>query len=49
MTTEPLVRQLADALSIELNAAQSRNDKTKKLQTSPLAPLSNHRRKMTVA
>jgi thioesterase domain-containing protein len=49
ITTEPLVRHLANALSVELDAAQRSHHRQKSLGLSPGSPLSSHRRPMTVA
>ena len=49
MTTEPLVRQLANALSVELDAAQRSHNRQRGPGNRLGSPLSSHRRPMTVA
>ena len=49
MTTEPLVRDLANALSLELDAAQRLHNRQRSPGNRPGSPLSSHRRPMTVA
>ena len=49
ITTEPLVRQLANALSVELDAAQRSHNRRRSHGHPPWLPLSSHRKPMTVA